>query len=218
MKIPQKKKSSKNKSTKLRIIFYEIVIFVMAKLNESGNKYIESNKKYCKYYSLISFEQANDYYEKYLSKIKEAILGKKDMQELIEQKNMCKGKINDITCGAIVLCNETFKGGYILESEIKSYQTGNTNTVKILTIGGIVKEIPIVDFVQKIETYKIVLNFYEKILTTIQSSEEYKYNTKKEAICIANIIKVNEILKQIDNKSRTLLRYAKRCKNIIDFN
>ena len=212
------KKTTKTKFEKLRRIFYGIVIFVMEKLNEYGNNYIKSNKKYCKYYSLICFEQANEYYEKYLSKIKEALLEKKEILKLKEQRKLCKEKINDITCGAIVLCNETFKGGYILENEIKSLQTGNTNTIRILTIGNLVKDIEIEDYIKKIDTYKIVLNYYEQILSTIQSSEEYKYNTKKEAICIANIIKINQILEQMDNNSLTLLRYAKRCKYIIDSN
>ena len=52
----------------------------------------------------------------------------------------------------------------------------------------------------------------------IQNSEEFKNNTKKEAICIANIIKLNDILQDLNNKSRTLLRYAERCKYIIDVN
>ena len=46
---------------------------------------------------------------------------------------------------------------------------------------------------------------------------ELKDNTKKEAICIANIIKINEFLKRLDN-NRTLLRYAERCKFITEHN
>ena len=139
------------------------------------------------------------------------------MEKLIEQRNICKEKINDIICGAIVLCEKSFKGGYLLENKIISSHVGKTNTIRILAIGDIEVEIKNEDFL-KMESFKISLKYYEKILSIIQSSDEYKSNIKIEAICIANIIKLNEIFKQLDNNSITLLRYAKRCKNIIDFN
>ena len=203
--------------SKLKKIFYTIVIFVMEKLNEYGIKYIESGKKYCKYYSLTYFEQANYYCEKYLSNLDRALLPKKSIENYDKQKNICIQKIEDINCGAIVLCFESFKGGYVLENEIKSILSGNTNTIKFLTIEGIIREIPNEDFLKKMETYKIVLNLYEKILSSIQNSYEINNNTKKEAICIANIIKINEFLKRLDN-NRTLLRYAERCKFITEHN
>ena len=40
------------------------------------------------------------------------------------------------------------------------------------------------------ERLKLNLSNYEKILLSIQSSNEYRNNTKKEAICIANIIRL----------------------------
>ena len=99
----------------------------MEKLNEYGIKYIESGKKYCKYYSLTYFEQANYYCEKYLSNLDRALLPKKSIENYDKQKNICIQKIEDINCGAIVLCFESFKGGYVLENEIKSIE----NEVKI---------------------------------------------------------------------------------------
>ena len=208
----------KKKDKKIKLNFYGIVIFVMEKLNEYGIKYIQSGEKYCKYYSLLNFEQANAYYEKYLSQIKKELLPKKDMENLEKQKNLGIEKIKDITNGAIVLCYESFKGGYLFGEEIKSKGSGITNQLRIFAIGDIVKEISIPDIVKRLELYNIVLNNYEKILVEIQNSEEFKNNTKKEAICIANIIKLNDILQYLDNKSRTLLRYAERCKYIIDVN
>ena len=58
-------------------IFYQIVIYVMEKYNDIGKKYIESNEKYCKYNSLINYEQAEMYHEKYLLNIDKQILQKK---------------------------------------------------------------------------------------------------------------------------------------------
>ena len=208
----------KKNETKIKLNFYIIVIFVMEKLNEYGKKYIQSGEKFCKYYSLLNYEQANTYYEKYLSQIKQKLLPKKDMENLEKQKNICIENIKDITNGAIVLCNESFKGGYLFGEEIKSEGKGTTNETRIFAIGDIIKEVSVQDVIKRIELYNIVLNKYEKILSEIQNSEELKNNTKKEAICIANIIKLNDILQELDNKSRTLLRYAERCKYIIDVN
>ena len=73
------------------------------------------------------------------------------------------------------------------------------------------------DLIKKAEFYKIVLNNLEKILSEIQNSEEKK-NTIKEAICIVNILNLNYCLGEIKNRSRTFLRYAERCKYIIDAN
>ena len=198
-------------------IFYQIVIYVMEKYNDIGKKYIESNEKYCKYNSLINYEQAEMYHEKYLLNIDKQILQKKDLENLEKQKNEYEEKIRDITNGAIVLCYESFKGGYLFGEEIISTGSGNTNKIRFFAIGETIKKgIDIKDLPKKIETYEIVLNQYEKILLEIQNSEDFKNNTKKEAICITNIIKLNDFLKQIDNKYRTLLRYAERCKLIVD--
>ena len=74
----------------LQIIFYRIIIYVMQKLNEIGENYILSNKKFCKYYSLNYFELAKTYYEKYLSKINIVLLRTYDLNNLNEQKKNMK--------------------------------------------------------------------------------------------------------------------------------
>ena len=81
------KKSDKNKT-----VFYGIVIYIIEKLNEYGKKYIQSNKKYCKYYSLLSYEQANTIYEKYLSNVNMWILPKRDKENLEKQIVITKKK------------------------------------------------------------------------------------------------------------------------------
>ena len=187
-------------------------------MNQYGNEYIQSNKKYCKYYSLLSYEQANTIYQKYLSEVSKDLLPKKEKENLEKQKAITTEKIRDITNGAIVLCYESFKGGYLVGEDIKAQGRGITNQLRIFAIGDLVKEISIKDIMKRVEMYKIVLNNYEKILSEIQNSEEMKEKTIKEAICIANILKINQILGEFNSKKRTLLRYAERCKYIIDVN
>ena len=211
-------KKTKKSEKKIKLNFYVIVIYVIEKLNQYGNEYIQSNKKYCKYYSLLSYEQANTIYEKYLSQVSKDLLPKKEKENLEKQKTITTEKIKDITNGAIVLCYESFKGGYLVGEDIKTQGRGITNQLRIFAIGGLVKEINMNDIIKRVEMYKIVLNNYEKILSEIQNSEEMKENTIKEAICIANILKINQILGEFNSKKRTLLRYAERCKYIIDVN
>ena len=125
------------------------------------------------------------------------------MQNCEKQKNIFEENIRDINSGAIVLCNESFKGGYLFGEHLIFKGTCTTNSKIVLSL------------VKKIETYKIVLKQYEKILSEIQNSFEFYKNTKKEAICLANIIKINEKLKQLDKNKTTLLRHANRCNYII---
>ena len=146
------------------------------------------------------------------------ILPKRDKENLERQKVITKEKIKDITSGAIVLCHESFKGGYLVWEDIKNLRRGITNYLRIFSIGDIVKEINIKDKIKLIERYKFTLNKYEKILFENQSSEGIKENSIKEAICIANILKINKFLGEFNSKRKTLLRYAERCKYIIDTN
>ena len=205
-----KKGLKKKKKEKLKIIFYQIVIFVMEKLNEYGKNKIFSEEKFCKYYSLNYFELAKTYYERYLSKIEEAILEAEDMNKLNNQKNECYQYIKDINSGAILLCLASFEGGYLFDEDLKSNRTGKTNQERQLLLS---KNLSIEE---QIERYNLVLSNYVKILSEILSSNEYQKNTIKEAICIANIIKINKILGKAKRIGRILLRYAERCQFIIE--
>jgi len=150
-------------------------------------------------------------------------LNKRDKENLEKQKVITKEKIKNITNGAFVLCYESFKGGYLVLEDIKSLRRGITNHLRIFSIEDRfkkinIKDISIKDIIKNVERYKFTLNNYEKILFEIQNSEEMKENSIKEAICIANILKLNQILGEFNSKRRTLLRYAERCKYIIDIN
>ena len=145
----------------------------MEKLNELGKEYITSNKQFCKYHSLIYFEQLKSYYDKYLSNIDEALLVADKLESLNSQKEICINYIKDINSGAIVLCEESFRGGYLVPEEIISSGRGITNDLRNYSIANIKNNI---------ERCKIVLSNYETALSSIQS--ENNELTKKEAICI----------------------------------
>lgn len=125
------------------------------------------------------------------------------MESLNTQKEICNNYIKDINSGAIVLCEEFFRGGYL--EEIMSSGRGITNDLKNFSIGNIKNNI---------ERCKIVLSNYETALSSIQS--ENNALTKKEAICIANIIKLNSILGYSNSKIGTLITLAGRCELIIE--
>ena len=192
------------KKRKFKVNFYEIIIFVIEELNKLGKDCIKSNKKFCKYHSLIYFEQAKSYYDKYLSNIDEALLDKGNMNSLKSQKDTFNNYIKDINSGAIVLCEESFRGGYLVPEEIISSGRGITNDLKNFALGNIMNNI---------ERCKIVLANYEKALSSIQSENQI---SRKEAICIANIIKLNLILGCTKFKIGTLLALAERCRMIIE--
>ena len=196
--------SSMTKKKKFRIHFYNIIIFVMEELNKLGKDCIRSNKPFCKYHSLIYFEQSKSYYDKYLSSIDESLLDKNLMKSRIDQKKMCDDYIRDINSGAVVLFDESFRGGYLITEEIISANRGITNDLKNFSIGNIQNSI---------ERCKIVLANYENVLASIQIENS---RSKKEAICIANILKLNAILGYLKKKCRILLPLAKRCELIVE--
>ena len=196
--------SSMTKKKKFKINFYNIIIFVMEELNKLGKDCIRSNKPFCKYHSLIYFEQSKAYYDKYLSNIDESLLDKNSMKSRSDQKKMCDDYIRDINSGAVVLFDESFRGGYLISEEIISAGRGITNDLRNFAIGNIQNSI---------ERCKIVLANYENALASIQTENT---RSKKEAICIANILKLNAILGYLRKKWRILLPLARRCELIIE--
>ena len=180
------KNITKGKRSKLKILFYELVIFIMEELNKRGEECINSNKPFCKYHSLIYFEQTKNYYEKYLSNI-EALLKLQSINSVKKQKDMYTDYLRDINSGAVFLNDESFS---LIIEEIES-------------IWG--------DVQNRIEIYKNILSKYEKMLTSLQTERKI---SKNEAICITIIIKLNVILGQIKSKHNMAL--ARRVEFIIE--
>jgi hypothetical protein len=196
--------SKLSKKNKYQLFFYDIIITIMEELTKKGKEAIRSNKKFCKYHSLIYFEQAKSYYDKYLTDIDENKLNPKLMKSRKEQKEICIDYLRDINSGAVVLFNESFNGGFLVSEDIIGNYTGFTGNIKALSLGNIQN---------KLERCKLVLSNYEKVLSSIQTENKI---SKKEAICIANIIKLHSILGTLGSKCNYLLPLAQRVELIVD--
>ena len=214
------------KKKKSKVKFYQIIIFVITKLNELGRKTIVSEKPFCKHHSLMYFEQSNSYFEKYFPRISESIpkdddkeanlkeerenvnlLQPEDLIALQNESKLCLEYINDIKSGAIFFCEEFLnKGVLINENEMKSSNRGVTEQIKEHNLANLNK--------MNRELQNKCLDNYEKLLSNIQITDDC---TKKEAVCIASIININYIIsKDFSNKARYLLYLAKRCEFIAE--
>ena len=219
--------SSLKKKQKYKIKFYKIIIFVMTKLNELGRKTIVSDKPFCKHHSLMYFEQSNNYFEKYFPRISESIpkdndkeaklederenitlLQPEDIISLKNESKLCLEYINDIKSGAILFCEEFLQKGVLInEDEIKSSNRGITEQIKEHNLANLNR-------MNRALQQKFLTN-YERLLSNIQISNDF---TKKEALCIASIIKIYYIMDQENflHKVRYLLYLAKRCEVIVE--
>ena len=217
------------KKGKNKVNFFQIIAFVVKKLCEFGQTCIFSNKPFCKYHSIIYFEQSNSYYEKYFPKIKEdkgkdnknnnpGIEGGNEKRENISflpaneiesLNNAHKSSLNflrDIKSGAILLCEEFLKKDELINENLiltADKGRGITDQQNLYNLDKMNRE-----------NQKIYLDNYEKLLSEIQVSKEF---TKKEALCIANIIKINFFMsKTFSNKPRYLIYLARRCETIVE--
>ena len=164
--------------------FLEIVVNIIEQLNECGKKCLEQMKKYCRYHSLLYFEKAKSYFDKYIVETKKlAICSKQTSDKCKEQTKISTIFIGQIHSGAILLCDDSLKSGALIQSGM----TGFTNNRLALQLS------PKDDN----EKYQIVLNNYERML-----SEFGDQPTKKEAICNANIIKISHKLLGLTNYKR----------------
>ena len=166
-------------------LFYEIIVYIMEKLNEYGKNCLKNMQKYCRYKSLIYFERSKWFFENYIEKITNlAICSNQDISKNCKfQLETSSIYIKDIHSGAILLGQDSLRQGKLI-----STGSGFTINRKGLSVG--TKE--------ETEKNKIVLENYEKLYaeciksnTRNLSKEEKERIKKQEAICIANIIKIN---------------------------
>ena len=71
----------------------KIIVSVITELNELGKKCIVSDKPFCKYNSLIYFEQSNFFFEKYFPKISET--EEKTEIDIIDEDSVKKWKMKE---------------------------------------------------------------------------------------------------------------------------
>ena len=222
-------KLRKVKKKKPKVQFYIIIVLVMKELNKLGKECIISDKPFCKYHSLMYFEQSNSYFEKYFPKISPSdkttleneernsnieeerenvgLLPQIELEILKKESKACIEYIHDIKSGAILLCEEYLKKGVLIRDDvIVSSDKGNTTQEKRYNIANLNRI--------NIENRKIFLSNYEKLLSEIQITDDF---TKKEALCIANIMKIcYSISQDFRNKERYLLYLAQRCESIVE--
>ena len=168
-----------NKDEELKKIFFEIIMFIVEKINKLGKECLEKRAKFCKYNSLIYFEKSESIFSKYI--------GKPGNLSICDQKLVDKAKeitknnkiyLNEINSGAILLFDESLKSGKLIMSNHTMF-TNNLNGLKLNTD-------------EDVEKYQIILNNYEKILSEFMQGKKSipSEQKKKASICIANIIKI----------------------------
>jgi len=190
-------------------LFYEIIIYIMEKYNTCGKNCLKDMQKYCRYNSLNYFERSKMFFENYIQKVTNLATCRnneisKNCKLQLETSSLY---IKDIHSGAILLGQDSLKQGKLI-----STGSGFTVNRKGLTFG--LKE--------ECEKNKIVLENYEKLYAECIKSntknipEKEKERIKmQEAICIANIIKIN--VKLLGNINYQLYcKLAERCLFITD--
>jgi hypothetical protein len=184
--------------------FYEIVIFAMEQKNINGKKCLEERKEFCRYNSLIFFESAYSLFNKYINNLSRIVLCPKGVKDKCnEQLKLCLIYINEVKTGSILLLEDSIRKGQL----IKSNNTGFTSSICGFK------------FTNKEETEKneIVLQNYEKMLREMQT--EIKLSPRKtiispelslkEAMCIANIVKISNSF--LGKTNKRLIDLCKRC-------
>ena len=183
--------------------FYLLIIFIMEKLNELGGKCIKEKKEFSKYHSLMYFEQARSYYEKYLEKVNPALFKKESLDSLNLQKKIFTENIQDINSGAIILEKNLQEGRVFDGKGYEALNTGFTKGLNNLNFNPAEKEVDLL----------LKLKEYERILSSILIANE---PSEKEAKCIVSILSINDLLGKINKKNKYLFALSDKCELIID--
>ena len=183
--------------------FYLLIIFIMEKLNELGGKCIKEKKEFSKYHSLMYFEQARSYYEKYLEKVNPALFKKESLDSLNLQKKIFTENIQDINSGAIILEKNLQEGRVFDGKGYETLGTGFTKGLNNLNFNPAQKEVDLL----------LKLKEYERILSSILIANE---PSEKEAKCIVSILIINNLLGKINKKNKYLFALSDKCELIID--
>ena len=177
--------------------FYEIIVFIMEKYNECGKKCLKDKQKFCRYNSLLYFEKTLMFCKKYITDMKDIlkVCQKKIFENCKRQFDISRVYIEDINSNAILLCSDSLKLGKLI---VSGEGTGFTEKAKGLKYG--VQE--------EQEKYEIVLQNYEKMFANLKGK-----TNEEEAICIANIIKINYKCLGNDNY-KNYLKLGENCEFI----
>ena len=171
-------------------VFREIIVFIMEKFNECGVNCLKEMKKFCRYNTLKYFEKTKNLFTKYIGDIKRLMFDNQIKEKCLLQMKICKEYIDDINSYIILLCEDAIKFNKLISSG-----TGLTEKKKLL--------------LDENEKYQMILETYEQMLPKYEGKGD-----KKEAIILANIIKINYRL--LGNGNHNMYyKMAKRCEFII---
>ena len=213
-----------NKKGRYKAKFYQLIIFIISKLNHLSKKYIINPNQYSKYYSSLFCEQAYKYIEKYFPKklsknfeLKEIIdknfederenlsfLPFDDLMLLKKECRYCLDYLKNIYSGTMIKCEEILLKGEIIGEKtlnpgLEKYYPGKVHTS--------------IQSSQKnrycFENLKEFLHNFDIILSVLLTTQE---NPKAEVLCIANIIKIWSYFDYFfkDNYSIALAERAQR--------
>ena len=185
------KSLNEDKDKELKKIFFEIIMFVIEKINVLAKECLQKKAKFSKYNSLIYFEKSDNFFSKYIGKLGNLFLCDKKLVSKAEEitKNN-QVNINEINSEAMLLIDESLKSNKLIFSNDNLL----TKSLKALKY----------DKNEEAEKYQIILNNYEKILSGFISGKKSipSDQKKKAAKCIANIIKLNIIFLGNSNYQR----------------
>ena len=152
-------------------IFYEIIIYIMEKLNENGKKCIKNNEKNCKYKSLIYFEKSIYYFKNFIVNTRELrqLFSKKDFDNFKYQIEISNKYIQEFNSGEILLLQDSIKKNILI-----------SNHFSIRQLRG-----KMIGCKDEYEKCQIIMENYKKSYECIKGKENIE-----EAICIANMIKI----------------------------
>ena len=167
----------------------------MEKYNECGKNCLKDMQKFCRYYSKNYFEKSLLFFKEFIIDIKNLLKNcpKKIYDNCKLQLDTSRIYIEDINSDAILLCSDSLKLGKLIVTG-----TGFTIKEKGLKYG----------LQEEKEKYEIVLENYEKIFSNIKGR-----TNEEEAICIANIIKINYKFLGNDNY-KNYLKLGENCEFI----
>ena len=178
-------------------IFYQIIVNIIEQLNECGKKCLADRKPFCKYHSLIYFEQADTYFKKYIGEFKSlAICAKPIMEKCKNQRAVSLTYISDINSGAILLVENSLKSNKLIQSNM----TGFTSALLGLRLSP----------TDEAEKFQIILSNYEKMLIGLSDQK-----SREKAICIANILKL-AIRFLGDLNYRKYIKLSQECQFLVD--
>ena len=188
-------------------IFLEIVVIVIEQMNINGKECLEERKQFCRYNCLMYFENAYSLFNKYIIDITKLIVCSTNIADKCKKEiKNCLLYINEVKTGSILLLEDSIKQGKLINSTESGF------TFKLYGFQFSKDE--------EKEKNEIILQNYEKLLIEINQDIDNpklkKINIKepniKEAICIANIIKISH--SYLGKTSRRLLKLCERCEFI----